>query len=214
MRNLILLAIFLSSTASLAIPGNNGGGNGGCGVGQTTNGCGEDNNNGNSNSNNGGYNGTINTNNLNNANTSRIVNNNDINNTIGVTNDINNHNSADFSNSSSNANSNSSSSGGNVVSGGSVNSNTVFRQASAPAIAPNVAATGNNGVSLGVQTILGGVSTGISKVDKTQKELNRANAEYSRAVATGVLVDSLLKLDQCTSDVCKKAQALVLRRLK
>jgi hypothetical protein len=107
-------------------------------------------------------------------------------------------------------------SGGNTtVNGGTMTSTSTstFKQASAPAIAPNVAVSGNNGVSLGVQTIAGGFSTGISRVDKSQKDLNKANAEYSRAAATGTLVESILKLEGCTSDVCKKAAALVLRKL-
>lgn len=39
-RILILAAFVLSSPLAIANPGNNGGGNGGCGVGQQTNGCG------------------------------------------------------------------------------------------------------------------------------------------------------------------------------
>lgn len=111
--------------------------------------------------------------------------------------------------------SNSMSGGNTTVNGGSMssNSNTVFRQASAPAIAPSVAASGNNGVSLGVQTIAGGFSTGISRVDKSQKKLNMANADYAKAAAVSTLTDSLLKLESCTSEVCKKAQSLILRKL-
>jgi len=111
--------------------------------------------------------------------------------------------------------SNSVSGGNTTVNGGSMSStsNSTFKQASAPAIAPNVAASGNNGVSLGVQTIAGGFSTGISRVDKSQKELNRANAEFSRAAAVSSLTESILKLEGCSSDVCKKAQSLILRKL-
>lgn len=111
--------------------------------------------------------------------------------------------------------SNSVSGGNTTVNGGSMSStsNSTFKQASAPAIAPNVAASGNNGVSLGVQTIAGGFSTGISRVDKSQKELNRANAEFSRAAAVSSLTESILKLEGCSSDVCKKAKSLILRKL-
>lgn len=103
------------------------------------------------------------------------------------------------------------------VSGGNVsvsdNSSSVFKQASAPAIAPSVAVSGNNGASFGVQTILGGFSGGVSKVDKSQKELNYSNADYSRAAAASTLVDSLIKLQQCPTDACKEAAEMILDKL-
>ena len=96
------------------------------------------------------------------------------------------------------------SSGGNSVSDNSVNTVDIPRQAP-PAIAPNMAAPGNNSFSGGFSTPFGGVSLGKSTVDGSVRQLNRA-------LADATLADAMLKSQGCESDECKAFKKYLLKR--
>lgn len=123
---------------------------------------------------------------------------------------ISNSQGGDGGNANATGGSSNSNSGGNTLSGtntnggNSVNIDTP-RQAPA-AIAPSVAASGNNGVSVGVSTIFGGFSGGISKVDKSTKELNQATANLNNS-------QSIVLLSTCNTDVCRQAERIILRKM-
>jgi len=157
MRKLILIAIILSSTSTFAVVGNNGGGNGGCGVGQTTNGC-------------GGSPAVGNT-------TYRTTNKYD------NRNYSTNQSQGQYqsSNSRSNANSSSNASGGNASSGVNNVGNTSIDNSGLPPAPPAVAPTmigmpGSSSVSGGVSTPFGGVSFGSSTTIPEARRMINAQA--------------------------------------
>jgi hypothetical protein len=96
------------------------------------------------------------------------------------------------------------SSGGTSVSDNSVNTVDIPRQAP-PAIAPNMAAPGNNSFSGGFSTPFGGVSLGKSTVDGSVRQLNRA-------LADATLAEAMLKAQGCESDECKAFRKYLLKR--
>lgn len=92
------------------------------------------------------------------------------------------------------------------VNDNSVNTFEIPRQAP-PAIAPNVAAPGNNGFSGGFSTPFGGISLGKTTVDGSVKQLNRATAD-------ALLVDAMIKVQACGSAECVAFKKYLLKRFK
>lgn len=97
----------------------------------------------------------------------------------------------------------------NQAGGGGTNINSIVnvpRQAPV-AYSPNLSAQGNNSFSGGISTPFGGISLGSSSVDGSVRQLNRATAD-------GILVDAMLKVQECNSDECIAFKKYLLRRFK
>jgi hypothetical protein len=132
-------------------------------------------------------------------------------NLIGVSNENNNASASNSSSSVVSSNTSSSTATGgnnnnvNNASGGSTSIN-MPRQAP-PAVAPNMSAQGNNSFSGGISTPFGGLSLGTSRVDGSVRALNRAMAD-------NLLVESMLSVQECTSDECVAFKKYLLKRFK
>lgn len=87
----------------------------------------------------------------------------------------------------------------------SINSVLNVPQQAPPAIAPNVAAPGNNGFSGGFSTPFGGISLGSSTVDASVRQFNRASAD-------ALLMHAMMEIQTCSSEECLAAKKYLLKR--
>lgn len=97
--------------------------------------------------------------------------------------------------------------GANTINQSEGDFNNVIPRQAPPAIAPNMAAPGNNSFSGGVSTPFGGVSLGKSTVDGSVRNLNAASADKQ-------LAEAMVLVQTCNSSECQAFKKYLLKRFE